>query len=87
VKGGGVSSWSSLGGSKSWGLGLEVWTQLEVVVFIWLTGRWGRIAAWIHRGGYADARGYVKKVKLVWRGVFEIPCFVLEFGIPGVCLA
>jgi len=23
--------------------------------------------------GYADARGYVKKVKLVWRGVFEIP--------------
>jgi len=33
--------------------------------------------------GYADARGYVKQVKLVWRGVFEIPCFVFEFGIPG----
>ena len=38
--------------------------------------------------GYADARGYVNKVKSVWRGVFEIPCFVFfNFGIPGACLA
>jgi hypothetical protein len=37
--------------------------------------------------GYADARGYVNKVKLVWRGVFEIPCFVFNFGIPGAWLA
>jgi len=37
--------------------------------------------------GYADARGYVNKVKSVWRGVFEIPCFVFDFGIPGACLA
>jgi hypothetical protein len=37
--------------------------------------------------GYADTRGYVKQVELVWRGVFEIPCFVFNFGIPGACLA
>jgi len=37
--------------------------------------------------GYADVRGYVNKVKSVWRGVFEIPCFVFNFGIPGSCLA
>jgi len=38
--------------------------------------------------GYADGRGYVNKVKSVWRGVFEIPCFVFfNFGIPGACLA
>ena len=36
--------------------------------------------------GYADARGYAKNVKLVWRGVFEIACFVFAFGIPGACL-
>jgi len=30
--------------------------------------------------GYADARGYVNKVKLVWRGVFEIPCFVFDLA-------
>jgi len=33
---------------------------------IWLASRWGEIAARILRGGYADARGYVEKVKLVW---------------------
>jgi len=32
VKGGGVSAWSSLGGSKSWGQGLKVWTPRKVVV-------------------------------------------------------
>jgi len=37
--------------------------------------------------GYADARGYVKKVESVWRGVFEIPCFVCNLGILGTCLA
>ena len=36
---------------------------------------------------YADARGYINKVKSVWRGVFEIPCFVFNYGIPGSCLA
>jgi len=68
-KGGGVSSSSFLGGSKGWGLGLEVWTPLKEVVLIWLASRWGEIAARILRGGYADARVYVKKVKLVCRWV------------------
>jgi len=36
--------------------------------------------------GYADARGYVNKVKSVWHGVFEIPCFVFNFGMLGACL-
>ena len=87
MKRGGVSSSSFLGSSKGWGLGLEIWTPLDVVVLVWLTGRWGMTAAWILRGGYADSRGYVKQVKLVWPGVFEIPCFVVAFGIPGACLA
>jgi hypothetical protein len=65
----GVSSSSFLGGFKGWRLGLEVWTPLKEVVFIWLASRWGDIAVRILRGGYADARGYVKKVKLVWRWV------------------
>jgi hypothetical protein len=69
VKGGGVSSSSFLGGFKGWGLGFEVWTPLKGVVLIWLASRWGEIAAWILRGGYADARVYVKKVKLVWHWV------------------
>jgi hypothetical protein len=32
-----------------------------------LASRWGEIAARILRGGYANAQGYVEKVKLVWR--------------------
>ena len=68
VKGGGISSSSFLGGFKGWGLGLEVWTPLKEVVLIWLAGRWGEIAA-DSRGGYADAQGYVEKVKLLWRWV------------------
>jgi len=32
VKGGGISAWSSLGGSKSWGRGLEARTPRKVVV-------------------------------------------------------
>jgi len=69
VKVGGVSSPSFLRGFRDWGLGLEVWTPLEEVVLIWLANRWGEIAAWILRGGCADARVYVEKVKLVWRWV------------------
>jgi len=69
VKDGGVSSSSFLGGFKGWGLGLEVWTPLKEVVLIWLAGRWGEIVARILCGGYADARWYVEKVKLVWRWV------------------
>jgi hypothetical protein len=65
VKGGGVSSSRFLSGFKGWGLGLEVWTPLEEDALIWLTSHWGEIAARIFRGDYADAREYVKKVKLV----------------------
>jgi len=69
VKGGDVSSSSFLGGFEGWGLGLEVWIPQKQVVFIWLASRWGETAAWILLGGYADARGYVQKVKLIWRWV------------------
>ena len=50
VKGGGASSSRFLGRSKGWSQGLEVWTPLKVAVLIWLTGRWGMIAAWILHG-------------------------------------
>jgi len=42
---------------------------------IWLASCWGEIAARILRGGYADARGYVEKVKLVWRWVILYSLF------------
>ena len=61
VNGGGVSSWSSLGGFRGWGLGLEVWTPLEVVILIWLTGRWGMIAAWILRGATQTPEGMSRR--------------------------
>ena len=54
---------------KGWGLGIEVRTPLKEVVLIWLASPWGETAARILRGGYAGARVYVKKVKLVWRWV------------------
>ena len=54
---------------RGWGLGLEVWTPLKEVVLIWLASRRRDIADRILRGGYADAQGYVEKVKLVWRWV------------------
>jgi hypothetical protein len=58
VEGGGVSSSSFLGGFT-----------LDSSERIWLANRWGEIVARILRGGYADARAYVEKVKLVWRWV------------------
>jgi hypothetical protein len=69
VKGGGASSSSFLGGFKGWGLGLKVWIPLKEVVLIWLASRWGEIAARILRGGHADARWYVEKLKLEWHWV------------------
>jgi len=69
VKGRGVSSSSFLGGFKGWSRGLEVWTPLKEVVSIWLASYWGEIAARILCGGYADAWGYVKNVRLVWHWV------------------
>jgi hypothetical protein len=60
---------SALEGLRAGCLGLEVWTPLKEVVLIWLASRWEEIVVQILRGGYADARGYVEKVKLVWRWV------------------
>jgi hypothetical protein len=67
VKDGGVSSSNFFGVFKGWVLGLEVWIPLKEVVLICLASRWGEIVVLILRGAYTDARGYVKKVKLVWR--------------------
>jgi hypothetical protein len=61
VKGGGVSSSSFLGRSKGWGRGLEVWTLLEVVTLVWLTGRWGMIAAWILREATQTPEGMSRR--------------------------
>ena len=56
VKCWGVSSPRFLGGFRGCGLVLAVWTPLREVVLVWLTSRWGKIAARILRGGYADAQ-------------------------------
>jgi hypothetical protein len=61
VKGGGVSCPSFLGGFRSWGLTLAVWTPLREVVLIWLASRWGEIAARIFHGGYADDQGMSRR--------------------------
>jgi hypothetical protein len=61
VKNRGVSSSRFLGRSKGWGRGLEVWTPLEVVVLVWLTGRWGMTAAWILRGATQMPEGMSRR--------------------------
>jgi hypothetical protein len=61
VKGGGISSPSFFGGFRSWGLALAVWTPLREVILIWLASRWGKSAAWILHGGYADAQGMSRR--------------------------
>ena len=43
VKSGGISFPSFLGGFRSWGLVLTVWTPLWEVVLIWLASRWGEM--------------------------------------------
>jgi hypothetical protein len=40
-----------LGGFRSWGLGLKVWTSLKEDALLWLTSRWGEISVRILRGG------------------------------------